>query len=99
MGWDGSTKNQQLQERSKRRFLADLSWAEKELPDEHGPFAAVAVSMERLGRRREPTAQEVLSRLRRTGRDRVALTERAERTESEGGNVSLPEVRRVAHEG
>ena len=79
MGRDGTTKNQQLQEQSKRRFVVSLSWAKQHLPKEHGPFAAVAYDMESRGRRREATPDEVLARLKATGRDHDAVNAQAKR--------------------
>ena len=78
-GTGGVTKNQQLQEQSRQRFLVNLKWAEQNLPKEHGPFAAVAYGMESRSRGRDATTEEVFARLKVTGRDRDAVNAQAKR--------------------
>jgi hypothetical protein len=57
------------------RWALSLAWAKRELPDEHGPFAASAFeTLSRAGL--DPDAEMVLKRLQAQGRDRAARDRR-----------------------
>jgi hypothetical protein len=59
-------------------YAKELAWAEEHLPDEYGPFVALAIeSVKRQGLK--PSTQTVLAQLRATRRDAVSCREREER--------------------
>lgn len=59
-------------------YRNNLDWAEKTLPNEYGPFVAVAYGMiEMTGT--NPNKDNVLARLISSGRDRASCIERHKR--------------------
>ena len=57
---------------SRERFQLALGWAERNVPDEHSPFAASAYLSLRLNQR-SVTADQVRRRLREQGRTKEQL--------------------------
>lgn len=60
---------------SRATYLRALAWAESNLPDEHGPFAAAAAMTLKTLVGRYPDVAEVRERLKAQGRDLADLEE------------------------
>lgn len=59
-------------------YADELAWAEKYLPDEYGPFVALAIERVR-GQGLKPSTQTVMAQLKATRRDAVSCAERAKK--------------------
>jgi hypothetical protein len=71
---DVGARTARLVRESREAYFEALDWAERAVPDEHGPFAAsAAMTLRKRNGNRWPTSEQVRARLIEQGRDMKAL--------------------------